>query len=236
VKDIDYMAKLQNKLELIDYLSGFLTEDRINKIKLVLNNRTRHFTAVLEDIYHAPNASAIIRTCDCFGIQDLHIIENIKRNKVNKCVTQGSGKWISLHNYRDNSDNTLECIKRLKDQGYHIAATSLRDENDISIDDIDINQKTAICFGTEETGLSDTAHELADSIVKIPMFGFTQSFNISVTAAICLHNLIKRVHKSDVKWQLNNDELIDFKLDWIMKSIKNVDMILKRYERLNFEL
>ena len=218
-----------DNINLTEYLLRFLSEKRIEKIDSVLSNRTKHITVVLEDIYHPHNASAVIRSCDCFGIQDLHVIENEKSYRVNKCVTQGVGKWISLHRHNNKDDNTEACLMKLKKQGYHIVATSLRGEDMVSIDDLPIDSKIALCFGTEEFGLSDKAHDLADSVVNIPMYGFSQSFNISVSAALCLHNIANRLHNSDVSWQLTEAERNTLRFSWIKKSIKNVDMILKRF-------
>jgi tRNA (guanosine-2'-O-)-methyltransferase len=215
--------------KLIEYLKGFLSVNRIEKIDSVLKDRTKHITVVLEDIYHPHNASAVVRTCDCFGVQNLHVIENTKSYKVNKCVTQGSGKWVSFHRYNKKKDNTENCLMKLKREGYHIAATSLRGENVISIEDLPVDQKTALCFGTEELGLSKRVHDLADSTVKIPMFGFSQSLNISVCAALCLYNLTKRLRSSDFPWRLQADERNALRLDWMKKSIKNADVILRRF-------
>ena len=216
-------------IKLEDFLLRFLSEKRIEKIDSVLSNRTKHITVVLEDIYHPHNASAVIRSCDCFGVQDLHVIENEKSYRVNKCVTQGVGKWVSLHRHNNEDDNTEACLLKLKDQGYHIVATSLRGDNVVTVDDLPIDKKIALCFGTEEFGLSDKVHDLADSIVKIPMYGFSQSFNISVSAALCLHNLTNRLHNSDVLWRLTDEERNALRLSWIKKSIKNIDIILKRF-------
>ena len=217
-------------LRLMDYLLGFVSEKRIEKIDSILNDRTKHVTVVLEDIYHPQNASAVVRTCDCYGIQDLHVIENTNSYKVNKCVTQGAGKWISLYRYNGREDNTEDCIMKLKDQGFHIAATSLQNKDDVSIEELPVEKKIALCFGSEELGLSDKAHDLADSIIRVPMYGFTQSFNVSVCAALCLNNLIKRLHNSDTAWRLTDDERNVLRLDWIMKSIKKPDMLLTRFK------
>jgi tRNA (guanosine-2'-O-)-methyltransferase len=214
----------------IDYLQKYLTDDRIDKIENVLNNRTRYITVVLEDIYHAHNASAVVRTCDCFGIQDLHVIENIKRNRVNKSVTQGASKWITIKNYTEKENNTLNSLLALKNDGYKIVGTALEHSKLIDIDDLPVDkEKIALCFGCEELGMSEKALGVSDYVVKIPMYGFTQSFNISVSAALSLQILTRKLHGSGIEWHLNKKEEIFLRHEWIKSSIKNVELILKRF-------
>ena len=215
-------------VELIEYLAGFMTEARKEKIEQVLSERTRHLTVVLEDIYHPHNASAIIRNCECFGIQDMHVIEKKFIYKPNKDVVRGSLKWVKLHHHRDTDNNTLDCVKELKKNGYKIAATSLQ-EDTVSLEDLPVDHKLAIVFGTEDNGVSAELLEHADYTVKIPMCGFTQSLNVSVSAALCIQELSNRLKKTDIQWQLTDDEKNELRLDWYKQSVRSPDHILKRY-------
>ena len=214
--------------ELINYLSQFVSETRRNKFDEVLKYRTRHITIVLEDLYQPHNASAVLRSCDIFGIQDIHIIENKNAYTVNKDIAMGSPKWLNLHKYRKNENNSLTCINNLKDKGYRIIATS-PNEDVCTIDELPIDKPLALFFGTELTGISETVMEHADDLVKIPMYGFTESFNISVSAALCLRSLIERLHKADFEWHLKDDENEEFLLKWLRNSIRKVELIEKDF-------
>jgi tRNA (guanosine-2'-O-)-methyltransferase len=214
--------------ELIEYLSQFVSDTRKEKFEQVLNYRTRHITIALEDLYQPHNASAVLRSCDIFGIQDIHIIENKHAYTVNKDIAMGSPKWLNLHKYRKAENNTLDCINSLKSKGYRIVATSLH-EKGYEIKDLPVDKPLALFFGTELTGISETVLEHADDFVMIPMYGFTESFNISVSAALCLHTMITKLHQTDVDWHLKEEEKDDLRLNWLRKSIAKVELIEKDY-------
>ena len=214
--------------ELITYLSQFISETRRAKFDTVLNYRTRHITVVLEDLYQPHNASAVLRSCDIFGIQDIHIIENKNAYTVNKDIALGAPKWLNLNKYRKEENNSLDCIKKLKEQGYRIVATTPH-EKDCNLEDLSVDKPLALFFGTELTGISDTVREYADEYVKIPMYGFTESFNISVCAALCLHSLKEKLHRSEIDWHLNDIEKEELLLRWLRNSIQKVELIEKDY-------
>jgi tRNA (guanosine-2'-O-)-methyltransferase len=179
---------LSQKQELYRFLVQFITPERKKRFEDIIKLRTRHLTLIIEDIYQPHNASAVLRSCDCFGIQDVHIIENKNKYEVNPDVALGSGNWLSLHKYSGQEDNTSLCINTLKKKGYAIiAATPHR--NECLLEEYDISAKTAIMFGSEKNGLTEYALNHADGFVKIPMQGFTESLNISVSAAITLYTL-----------------------------------------------
>ncbi len=208
------------KEKLARYLESFLTRNRSDIINQVLKHRTRYITVALEDIYQAQNASAVLRTCDCLGIQDIHIIENRNQYQVNPDVTLGSDKWLNLVRYRRYADNTTEAIGHLKKSGYRIIATTPSVESQ-NLDDFDIQKgKAAFFFGTELNGLSDKVLGLADEYLQIPMYGFTKSFNISVSAAIILYNITTRLKDSSISWQLTEAESTELKIKWIRSSLK----------------
>jgi tRNA (guanosine-2'-O-)-methyltransferase len=215
--------------ELIDFLSSFITDNRYSQLREVLKNRTRYITVVLEDIYQSQNASAVLRTCDCFGIQDVHIIENKNEYKINPDVALGASKWLSMNYYNKTENNTLDAINKLKADGYRIVATTPH-TNDVNLEDFSLSDgKTALVFGTELTGISDIVYENADEFMKIPMYGFTESFNISVSAAVILHHLTYKLRNSDIDWQLEEDESDKLLLNWIRSSIKKSKLLEKRF-------
>lgn len=215
--------------ELIEHLRGFVTDRRDELFNKVLDNRTRYMNIVLENIYQPQNASAVLRSCDCFGVQDIHVIENSYKFDVDPEVAMGSSKWLSVYSHSEKGNNTLDTINQLKSEGYRIVATSPH-ANDVNIQDFDVEKgKFALFFGTELTGLSDIVMDNADEFVKVPMYGFTESFNISVCAALALFELSGKVRCSDVDWHLNNEEKAEIKLEWLRRSIKSSDEIIERF-------
>ncbi|MBW8051653.1 MAG: RNA methyltransferase [Cytophagales bacterium] len=227
--------------ESAEHLSGFITENKKERIGQALGNRTRYITVVLEGIFQPHNASAVIRSCDCFGIQDVHVIENQNEFKVNTNVALGASKWVDVIR-SGSSSGTKECIEKLRDQGYRIIATAPYCEvrstkypakNDgagkvrskkkkvYDLDDFPLDKgKIALFFGTEMDGLSGEALKNADEFLKIPMYGFTESLNISVCVAICLHHLTINLHGSELKWRLSEKEKNEIRLKWIRRIIK----------------
>lgn len=206
--------------DLINFLAQFVTDSRANLFDKVLQERTRYITIALEDIYQSQNASAVLRTSDCFGLQDVHIVENENEYKINPDVTLGSSKWLNLIKYNKSENNTLDAINALKAKGYRIVATTPH-TNDVNLEDFNIKKgKVALFFGTELNGLSDLMIKNADEYLKIPMYGFTESFNISVSAAIILHHLTGELKKTNINWQLSDTEKEEIKLDWLKQTIK----------------
>lgn len=218
--------------KLLAYFEEYLTEKRKTTFKNVLANRTRHFTVVLEDIYQPHNASAVVRTCDIFGAQDLHVIENRYINRVSKYVAKGSQKWITSKRYKSDGNNTQICIDNLRDKGYQIIATTPHNDSCL-LQDFDISKKTAFVLGAEAEGVSDTIKTQADGFLKIPMVGFTESLNISVAAAIILQDVTTKLRKSNLDWQLSTKEKEILYFDWVKKTIKNVDKIEAHYYKNN---
>jgi len=213
--------------ELITYLENFLTTHRKNLFRKVLQNRTRYITVVLEDLYQSHNASAVLRTCECFGVQDIHIIENKNEYTINPDVTLGASKWLNLIKYNTKDKNTREALIHLHTQGYRIIS-AVPGNNATSLYKFDLDKgKAALLFGTELTGLSDEALSLADEQLTIPMYGFTESFNISVAAGIILGHLIPLLHRKNY-WKLSMKEQEIIYFDWLKKSIKTSDQIIRK--------
>ncbi len=218
---------------LIAYLSKLVTEERMQVLERVLAQRTRYVTVVLEDVFQPQNASAVLRTCDCFGVQDVHIVENENEYQINPDVVLGASKWLSISNYNEQKNNTLTALQKLKSEGYRIVATSPHAPED-SFERFDVTQqKTALVFGTELTGISEVVKENADEFLKIPMYGFTESFNISVSAALLLQQLTIQLHKSKLNWRLTDSEKGQLMVDWLLKTIKHSDRVLQRFYKDN---
>ena len=215
-------------LDLLKYLQSFLTDKRKRTFEKVLSQRTKHFTVVLEDIYQKHNTSAVVRNCDIFGIQDLHIIENKYNSYVSNQVAKGAQKWIDFHEYNTYEHNTKTCINTLRDVGYQIIATTPHNHSCL-LQDFDISLKSAFVFGVEKQGVSEQMLDEADGYLKIPMVGFTESLNISAAVSIILQNLTYRLRKSEIHWQLSEDEKNDKRLDWCKKTINNVNEIIEHY-------
>jgi tRNA (guanosine-2'-O-)-methyltransferase len=214
---------------LITYLESFITERRKKLFDSIVEFRTRYITVVLEDIYQSHNASAVIRSCDCFGIQDVHIIENRNPYRVNTDIALGADKWISLNKYRQEEQTVSETIKLLRKKGYRIVVTTPHEPN-TPLENFNIKKgKVALFFGTELKGITESIRKEADEYLKIPMYGFTESLNISVSAAIILHHLTSQLHTSAVDWKLTEQEKNEVKLNWLRKSIKNSAMIEKDF-------
>jgi tRNA (guanosine-2'-O-)-methyltransferase len=216
--------------ELIEYLATFVTPERLSLFERILENRTSYFTVVLEDIYQSQNASAVLRTCDCFGIQNVNVIENRNEFNVNKEVALGSSKWLTIRKFTEQENNSQEAIKTLKKEGFRIVATSPH-INDTLLDDFDIEKgKAAFVFGSELPGISDTIMNEADEFVKIPMYGFTESFNISVSAAILLHHLTDKLRKNtNISWKLSDNEKEKVKLQWLRNTVKRSELLEKLF-------
>ena len=215
-------------LDLLKHLESIITENRKATFEKVLSNRTRHFTVVLEDIYQKHNTSAVVRSCDIFGIQDIHIIENKYNSYVSNQVAKGAQKWIDFNEYNTEEYNTDTCIESLRNNDYQIIATTPHSDSSL-LQNFDITKKSAFVFGVEKAGVSDKMMQEADGYLKIPMVGFTESLNVSVAAAIILNDLTTRLRDSDVNWQLSEKEKNEKRLDWCKKTINNVDRIIERY-------
>ena len=210
----------QYNRDLCSYLAQFLTDNRKELLLRQLQERTRHLTVVIEDIYQQHNASACIRSCDCFGIQDVHLIENRNEFIASKDVALGASQWLTMHRYNDAShqpDSTSACLQQLKTSGYQIVMTSPHN-SDCDLETYDISHKTALVFGNEKEGASETVRQHADHVMRIPMYGFTESFNISVAVAVCLHHLVWRMRQLDIDWQLPVDQRDDLLLHWVRAS------------------
>lgn len=222
---------------LLKYLSEFVTPERLALFERVLNDRTKYITVVLEDIFQPHNASAVLRSCDCFGIQDVHVIENRNEFTVSKEVALGASKWLDIYQYNQHRNNSLEAIKKLKKSGYRIVATTPH-TNDQLLSDFDLEKgKVALVFGSELPGVSELILKEADEFLKIPMYGFTESFNISVSAALVLYEMSNRLREIDDEiWKLSQPEKDEIKLKWIRSTVKRSNLLEERFLKENKEV
>ncbi|WP_111306958.1 TrmH family RNA methyltransferase [Confluentibacter sediminis] len=215
-------------IKLLEHLETYLTVSRKEKFNNVLSQRTKHVTVATEDVYQLHNTSAVIRTCDVFGIQEVQIIEERNTKRIDREIAMGAQKWVDVNRFHSVKD----CIADMKQKGYQIVATTPH-TNDCVLQDFDITKKSCFFFGREVEGLSQEVLEVADCFLKIPMVGFTESLNISVSAAIILQRITSKLRQSNINWQLTQEEVIEKRLDWVKKSIKSYDDIVKRFYENN---
>lgn len=211
-------------MKLLDYLENFITADRSERFLDILKERTKYITVAVEDVFQMHNTSAIIRSCDVFGIQEAHLIEGRFGKRLDKNIAMGAEQWVDVHTHND----SIICLDRLKKEGYKIIATTPHNDSCL-LDDFSFDNKIALFFGTEKEGLSQEVMAKADGFLKIPMVGFTESLNVSVSAAIILQALTTALKKKEINWELTDKEKLEKRLDWTKKSIKSIDAILERY-------
>lgn len=213
--------------DLLTYLEGFLTENRKEGFLRVLKNRTKHFTIAMEDVYQLHNTSAVMRSCEVFGVQELNVIEQKFGKRIDSEIAMGAQKWVDVNRF-----NTVQsCIDAKRAQGYQIIATTPHNDS-CMLHEFDITKPSAIFFGTEKNGLSEEVIEQADGFIKIPMVGYTESLNISVSAAIIIQDITTRLRQSNIDWHLIEEEVLEKRLDWTRKSIKDIDFIERKYFEL----
>jgi len=220
--------------ELIQFLSGFVTPERLYLFNKILSLRTNYLTVVLEDLYQTQNTSAVVRTADCFGIQNVHVIENKHAFQVNPDVVRGASNWVSVNQYNGTEMNTPAALQKLRQEGYRIVVATPHD-HDVDLEKFDLEKgKAAIVFGCERPGLTEWAMKEADEYMKIPMVGFTESLNVSVSVAVTLHHLTHQLRNhTDIDWHLTEIEKQEMLLNWLRTSIKRVDLLEEKFAELN---
>ncbi len=215
--------------ELVEYLRNFVVDEKNVLFDRLVEERTDYATVVLEDLYQSHNQSAVMRSADCYGIQNVHLIENRNHYDSTSTVSQGAREWLTLHRHNSLTDNTPHTIDELRAEGYRIIATTPH-TNDIRLEELDLAKgKMAFFFGTELTGLSDTVISQADEFVKVPMYGFTESLNVSVCAAIVMYSVVRRLRECGVDWRLSAERRDEVLFQWYKHAIKSSDEILERF-------
>ena len=215
-------------MTLLDYLQNFITEERKQRFLEIISQRTNHFTVAMEDVFQMHNTSAVVRTCEVFGVQQAHSIEGRYGKRLDEKIAMGAQKWVDVFRY----DDTQKCIDILREKGYQIVATTPHKDAYL-LNDFDISKKSAFFLGTEKEGLSEKVLAQADTYLKIPMVGFTESLNISVAVAIVLQQLTDKLRRSNIKWQLTDEERYSVLEQWTKISVRNVNDVIKRYNELN---
>lgn len=211
-------------IKLLEHLESYLTEQRLERFNKVVSQRTKHFTVATEDVYQLHNTSAVIRSCDVFGIQEINIVEERNTKRIDREIAMGAQKWVDLNRF-----NSVEnCINKLKQNNYQIVATTPH-TNDCLLNEFDVTKKSCFFFGRETEGLSQEVIDNADCFLKIPMFGFTESLNISVSAAIILQHVTTKLKQTNINWQLTPEEQQEKRLDWCKKTIKSYEDITTRF-------
>lgn len=204
-----------------------ITPNKQEMFDRIAAERTKHLTVVLENVFQEHNASAVLRSCDCFGIQELHVIEKDNQYKVQRDIALGAGRWVDMYNYNLGSEVTQDCLSKLKKRGYKIVATSPHAEK--TLNELDLQKPMAFVFGTERRGISPEAAEMADELVRIPMYGFTESFNISVSVALVLNSIRTRLEQSPFTWKLAEDEVVELKIKWCKKILNGGEALEKHF-------
>jgi tRNA (guanosine-2'-O-)-methyltransferase len=215
-------------MKLLAYLEELISDNRKERFTAIMGQRTNYITVAVEDVFQMHNTSAVVRSCESFGIQTAHLIEGKYGKRLDEEIAMGAQKWVDIKRYQDSK----EVIDSLRDKGYKIVATSPHADSSL-LQDFKLDSKTALFFGTEKKGLSDYVLENSDAYLKIPMVGFTESLNISVSAAIILQHLTTKLKLSNIDWKLTTDEMMELRLNWTKKSIKSINDILERYNANN---
>lgn len=224
------MTAAENKV--FQHLSQFVSDHKKGFIEKVLSQRTRYVTVVLENIYQSHNASAAVRTCECMGLQDIHIVEDTAKYHLNIRVLKGSYKWMDLQRYRARHVNNTEiCFQSLRNQGYRILVADPADDG-VSIEEVDVFAgKMALVFGNELRGASAYSIAHGDQKVRIPMFGFTESLNVSVSVAISLNTILQRLRQSGTPMGLSEAEKDSIRLSWYRKIVRRSDVVEREFLR-----
>lgn len=220
------MSNNDKKL-LVEYLSSFVSAQKWQKMQEVVSQRTNHITVVLENLYQDFNASAAFRSIECFGLQEVHLVETEAIRSVKPSISKGSEQWLTINAYRGN-EAAQSCFARLKEQGYTLVAT-MPHKKSCSLYDLPLDNKTALVFGTEKSGVSPYIEKHVDSYITIPMYGFTQSFNVAASVAISLSDTTKRLRASSIDWQLSQEEHLDILYGWLKQTIRHAHLLEKRF-------
>ena len=210
--------------ERVEWLSEFMLPERYATMQRVVGDRTRYMTICAENTFHPQNASALVRHCEAFGVQELHAIEFLCGFQANLHIVRGTDKWVDIRRY----ESTAEAVAHLKEQGYRIVAATPH-TNDKTPDSFDVAAGPfCLVFGTEKQGISPEIMAVADEFVKIPMYGFVESLNVSACAASLLQGMVERLHRSDVDWRLDDHQKAALLYRWMRESVKEADHILKQ--------
>ena len=212
--------------ERLDYMNEFITEERKKVLQRTVSQRTHYMRIMTENMFHPQNASAIMRHCEAFGIQQIHTVEDRCKFDPSVNIVRGTHKWVDVEHH----ENTAEALAALKAEGYRIVATTPH-RCSATPESFDVTKgKFALVFGTEHAGISDEVIEAADDFLMIPMCGMVESLNVSASAAILIYMLSERIRQSVDGWQLSDSERLKLLTRWTMSSVRDYERILHRAE------
>ena len=213
--------------ERLEYMSQFLTEERKAVLQRTVASRTHYMRILTENMFHPQNASAIMRHCEAFGIQQIHTVEDRCKFDPSVNIVRGTQKWVDVEHH----ETTREALAALKSEGYRIVATTPH-RCSATPETFDVTKgKFALVFGTEHAGISDEVIEAADDFLMIPMCGMVESLNVSASAAILIYMLSERIRQSVDGWQLSDDEQLKLLTRWTMSSVRDFEGILRKAEQ-----
>jgi len=210
--------------DVYEYMKGFLTEERLSKIEKYAEESSDFVLPVLENIYQFRNAAAIIRSVEACGFHKIAALEEENVFNPNIRVARGADTWMQV----EKMPKTMSSLQQIRDKGYKILAVS-PEKNAVSLPEYELKEPVALIFGTEMEGVSQEVLDFADETLIIPMYGFTQSFNVSVAAAICMYELKQKLLKSDIDYKLSDEKKLAMKIRWAVNSARSGDEILNYY-------
>lgn len=206
-----------------DVLGPMLTPERIARIDAVLAARLQSVITIVEDTYDPHNAAATIRTTEAIGLQELHVVEPQLRFSAAKGVTRGAHRWIDLRRWPRAED----AVAALHARGFRVYATLPGATH--SIDDVDVSTPIAVAFGNEHAGLTAEAIAACDGSLGVPMYGFTESFNLSVTVALAMRTVAQRRRAAlGALGDLDDDRRRVLRARWFALKIRGAVGILER--------
>ena len=212
--------------ERLDYLTKFITDERREVLERTVDSRTHYMRILTENMFHPQNASAIMRHCEAFGIQQIHTVEDRCKFDPSVNIVRGTHKWVDVEHH----DTTAEALAALKAEGYRIVATTPH-RCSATPETFDVTKgKFALVFGTEHAGISDEVIAAADDFLMIPMCGMVESLNVSASAAILIYMLSERIRQTVEGWQLSDEQKLKLLTRWTMSSVRDYERILRRAE------
>ena len=224
MRNIENNISVEQCRERIEYLAQFMLPERLATLQRAVANRTKYMTLLAENMFHPQNASALVRHCEAFGVQNLHTVQSLCKFNPNVDIVRGTDKWIDIHRH----NSTAEALAALKSEGYRIIATTPHRES-CTPESFDVTKgKFAIVMGPEKTGISDEVMAAADEFMRIPMCGMVESLNVSACAAIIVYMLSERMRHEVEGWQLTEQEQTRTLYKWIVDTVKDAEPLLKR--------
>ena len=216
---------MDNNLEaLYPYLCSFILPERVSKMDIMAAKSSSYVLPVLEDVYQYRNAAAVVRSAEGCGFHRVVAMESKNRFEPNLEVTKGAETWVRV----DRMAHTLQSLEKLRTDGYRLVAVS--PERDATpLPAYLPKQRTALIFGTEWQGVTEDFLHYCDETVSIPMYGFTQSFNVSVAAALCLYDLKQKLLQHKIEHYLTAEEQVQLKIQWAVRSLKSGPALLAKY-------